>query len=145
MPRSNIFFQVAAVNGILFLASIGIYIWILVFNSMRRGVMIASAKRLPLPGCPAINGGTEWALWIPRIADFFLWSWVGIIDLHSFQLQFSSSSYFYSYSTRLPRLSLRVWGLTSDSRSRWSYSTRIHFTSSGMASYLFRSCPLSHQ
>jgi len=72
-PRSN-FFQVAAVNGILFLASIGIYMWILVFNSMRRGAMIASAKRLPLPGCPVINGGTEWALWIPRMADFFLWS-----------------------------------------------------------------------
>ena len=48
------------------MASIGVYLWILIVNSVRRGQRIASAKRLPLPGCPVINGGTEWALWIPR-------------------------------------------------------------------------------
>jgi len=27
--------------------------------------MIASAIHLPLPGCPTINGGLQWTLWIP--------------------------------------------------------------------------------
>jgi len=31
--------------------------------------MIALATHLPLPGCPTINGGTEWALWIPRASQ----------------------------------------------------------------------------
>jgi hypothetical protein len=37
----------------------------MVQGTMRRGALIASAIRLPLPGCPAINGGIQWSLWIP--------------------------------------------------------------------------------
>jgi len=65
--------RVAYFNAVLFATSIGIYLWILVVNTMRRGEMIAFAKHLPLPGCPAINGGTEWALWIPpTVFEFVL-------------------------------------------------------------------------
>ncbi|TEB18585.1 hypothetical protein FA13DRAFT_1745591 [Coprinellus micaceus] len=49
--------KVAAFNGLLFLASIGCFIWILAKNAIGRAERIASAIRLPLPGCPAINGG----------------------------------------------------------------------------------------
>lgn len=57
--------KVAVFNGILFFASIGCFIWILAKNAIGRAERIASAIRLPLPGCPAINGGIAWAQWIP--------------------------------------------------------------------------------
>lgn len=57
--------QIALFNGILFLGSIGTFLWIMVYNFLRRRALIASAIRLPLPGCPSINGGTQWAQWIP--------------------------------------------------------------------------------
>ncbi|KAJ3542373.1 hypothetical protein NMY22_g3533 [Coprinellus aureogranulatus] len=57
--------KVATFNGVLFLASIGFFIWILAVNAIGRAERIASAIRLPLPGCPAINGGIAWAQWIP--------------------------------------------------------------------------------
>ncbi|RXW17002.1 hypothetical protein EST38_g8845 [Candolleomyces aberdarensis] len=40
---------------------------IMVQGAMRRSAMIASAIRLPLPGCPAINGGIQWSLWVPAM------------------------------------------------------------------------------
>jgi hypothetical protein len=57
--------KVAFANGILFIISIGIFLWIMIVNTNRRQAMIAEAVHLPLPGCPVINGGTQWALWIP--------------------------------------------------------------------------------
>ncbi|KAF5342609.1 hypothetical protein D9611_001402 [Ephemerocybe angulata] len=57
--------KIALFNGVLFLISIGLFIWILATNAIGRADRIASAIRLPLPGCPAINGGIAWAQWLP--------------------------------------------------------------------------------
>ena len=39
--------------------------WILVHNTQRRAAVIADAKKLPIPGCPSIHTGIEWAQWVP--------------------------------------------------------------------------------
>lgn len=39
--------------------------FILVHNAQRRRAVIASAIALPLPGCPSIHTGIEWAQWVP--------------------------------------------------------------------------------
>lgn len=57
--------KIALFNGILFLGSIGSFLWIMVYNFLRRRDLIAGAMHLPLPGCPSINGGTQWAQWVP--------------------------------------------------------------------------------
>ncbi|CAA7266800.1 unnamed protein product [Cyclocybe aegerita] len=69
--------KVALFNGILFILSIGFFIWIMIINAMNRYKMIQHAMHLPLPGCPTINGGTQWAQWIPAtIFEFVLFSFV---------------------------------------------------------------------
>jgi len=57
--------KVALFNLVVFIISIGLFLWLMVLNALRRGAMIASAIHLPLPGCPTINGGLQWTLWIP--------------------------------------------------------------------------------
>ncbi|KAJ3837054.1 hypothetical protein EV361DRAFT_908158 [Lentinula raphanica] len=57
--------RVAIANSVLFLASIAGFIYILVHNAERRRAVIASAIALPLPGCPSIHSGIEWAQWVP--------------------------------------------------------------------------------
>lgn len=39
----------------------------MVINAMNRERLIAQAVKLPLPGCPAINGGSQWAQWLPGL------------------------------------------------------------------------------
>jgi len=58
--------KVAAVNATLFVFSIAAWFYIMIHNVLLRGDNIAQAVHLPLKGCPTINGGIEWALWIPR-------------------------------------------------------------------------------
>lgn len=41
------------------------YAWILIHNALRRRAVIAEAIKLPLPGCPSIHTGIEWAQWVP--------------------------------------------------------------------------------
>ncbi|THU90879.1 hypothetical protein K435DRAFT_968436 [Dendrothele bispora CBS 962.96] len=60
--------RVAVFNGILFLGSIAGFLWILYHNTQRRGAIIADAIHLPLPGCPSIHTGIEWAQWVPATA-----------------------------------------------------------------------------
>ncbi|KAJ6560095.1 hypothetical protein B0H19DRAFT_1146477 [Mycena capillaripes] len=57
--------RIAAVNLVFFLASIAGFMWILIFNHSRRSTVIASVIDLPLPGCPSVHSGIEWAQWIP--------------------------------------------------------------------------------
>jgi hypothetical protein len=57
--------KVAVFNGVMFIASIIAFLVLLIYNAEGRAALIASAVRLPLPGCPAINGGIGWALWLP--------------------------------------------------------------------------------
>ncbi|KAF9473946.1 hypothetical protein BDN70DRAFT_347489 [Pholiota conissans] len=59
--------KVAIFNGILFLGSIGSFLWLVIVGAIRRSSLLDSVHTLStaLPGCPVINGGTEWAQWIP--------------------------------------------------------------------------------
>ena len=53
------------INIALFLISIAGFLWVVIHNAERRQALIATAVHLPLPGCPSINSGIEWAQWIP--------------------------------------------------------------------------------
>lgn len=64
--------KVALINGILFILSIAAFLCIMVINAIQRKTLIAHAVHLPLPGCPAINGNTQWALWIPAMLFEFV-------------------------------------------------------------------------
>lgn len=69
--------KVAVINATLFLISIAGFLWVLVHNAERRRAVIANAIHLPLPGCPSIHSGIEWAQWIPATAFegvLFLWA-----------------------------------------------------------------------
>ncbi|CAA7262235.1 unnamed protein product [Cyclocybe aegerita] len=69
--------KIVVFNGVLFIASIGIFLWVMIVNAMKRGRAIAAAVRFPLPGCPVINGGTGWALWIaPTVYEFILFPFI---------------------------------------------------------------------
>ena len=39
--------------------------YILIHNALRRAAVIAQAKSLPIPGCPVVHTGIEWAQWVP--------------------------------------------------------------------------------
>ncbi|KAK0457034.1 uncharacterized protein EV420DRAFT_1551061 [Desarmillaria tabescens] len=60
--------KVAVVNVFLFAGSIAGFLWISAHNAARRKALIADAIRLPLPGCPDVHSGIEWAQWIPATA-----------------------------------------------------------------------------
>lgn len=64
--------RVALINGILFFISIAGFFTIMIINAVARRSMIANAVHLPLPGCPAINGHSQWALWIPAMLFEFV-------------------------------------------------------------------------
>ena len=50
---------------------------ILTINAIRRPSVIAQAIHLPLPGCPTIHTGIEWAQWVPATAfEFILFAFV---------------------------------------------------------------------
>ncbi|KAJ7607497.1 hypothetical protein FB45DRAFT_947791 [Roridomyces roridus] len=57
--------RIAILNAILFAGSIAGFMWILIFNHSRRAGAIAAVIRLPLPGCPSVHSGIEWAQWVP--------------------------------------------------------------------------------
>ncbi|KAJ6470162.1 hypothetical protein DFH09DRAFT_1110916 [Mycena vulgaris] len=58
--------RIAALNLILFAGSITSFLWITLFNHVKRA---ASVIHLPLPGCPSVHQGIEWALWVPATID----------------------------------------------------------------------------
>ncbi|KAJ8690512.1 hypothetical protein PTI98_011936 [Pleurotus ostreatus] len=60
--------KVALFNFTLFLGSIAGFLWVLIYNAKLRPALIADAVHLPLPGCPSIHAGIEWAQWIPATA-----------------------------------------------------------------------------
>ncbi|KAJ7574848.1 hypothetical protein C8J56DRAFT_462526 [Mycena floridula] len=60
--------KVALFNAAVFALSIIGFFGILIRNAMVRHTVIASAIKLPLPGCPSIHSGLEWAQWVPATA-----------------------------------------------------------------------------
>ncbi|TFK35573.1 hypothetical protein BDQ12DRAFT_611474 [Crucibulum laeve] len=76
--------NIAYFNGFLFLLSIAAFFWVLVHNVMRRSALIADAIHLPLPGCPTINAGIQWAQWVPAtIYEGILFSFALVKSLKS--------------------------------------------------------------
>ncbi|KAJ7658489.1 hypothetical protein B0H17DRAFT_1096860 [Mycena rosella] len=57
--------RIAIINALLFAGSIAGFMYILVYNHSRRADVIAKAIHLPLPGCPTVHSGIEWAQWVP--------------------------------------------------------------------------------
>jgi len=58
--------KIALYNGVLFLASIAAFVWVMVFSAQhRRPDISAVTTKYRLPGCPTINGGIRWAVWVP--------------------------------------------------------------------------------
>ena len=64
--------RIAIYNGVLFLASIAVFIWVMIFSAQHRRLTVSRiASKYRLPGCPAINGGIRWAVWVPGTLIFF--------------------------------------------------------------------------
>ena len=64
--------RIAIYNGVLFLASIAVFIWVMVFSAQHRWLTVSrTASKYRLPGCPAINGGIRWAVWVPGTLVLF--------------------------------------------------------------------------
>jgi len=59
-------------NAILFAVSVGGFLWIMILNALRRRAAIYALAKLPPLGCPAINGGSQWAQWIPAMLFEFV-------------------------------------------------------------------------
>ncbi|KAF5342153.1 hypothetical protein D9611_001400 [Ephemerocybe angulata] len=60
--------KVAIFNGVLFGMSVAAFLGLLMRNTMVRAQVIDSvASDLPLYGCPPINGGVAWAIWLPAV------------------------------------------------------------------------------
>jgi hypothetical protein len=60
--------KVAMFNGLLFIASIAIFLWLMTIDAIHRNSVIKEFVQLPLPGCPTVNGGNnQWSLWLPAM------------------------------------------------------------------------------
>jgi hypothetical protein len=64
--------KVALFNGILFLISVGLFLWILIVNSYSRKAVIAPFAKVPLIGCPVVSGGDQWSIWVPATVYEFV-------------------------------------------------------------------------
>jgi len=60
--------KVAIFNGVLFIASMAGFLWLLIINAGRRGGAIRDIKMLDIPGCPSIHTDIEFLQWIPPTA-----------------------------------------------------------------------------
>jgi len=63
---------VAIFNGILFLISIALFLWMLAVHASQRNKVIAPFVELPLIGCPAVNDPGQRAIWVPATVYEFV-------------------------------------------------------------------------
>ncbi|KAK7001698.1 UBA-e1-C domain-containing protein [Favolaschia claudopus] len=68
--------------------SIAGFMWILIHNHSVRASVIADVIDLPLPGCPSVHSGIEWAQWVP--ATIFEGILVGFALFKTFETTISS-------------------------------------------------------
>ncbi|TFK42186.1 hypothetical protein BDQ12DRAFT_598906 [Crucibulum laeve] len=105
--------KVAMINFILFLASIGGFSWILIHNALRRHAVIADAIHLPLPGCPSIHTGIEWAQWVPAtVFEGVLFGWALYKTLRSTVGRWQNGTRVSMYSLVLRDNLLYFFGIT---------------------------------
>lgn len=57
--------KIAVFNAVVFLSSVLSSLGIIIYDGVQRKELIAYAEHLPLPGCPDVNGGIQWAEWVP--------------------------------------------------------------------------------
>ncbi|THH29968.1 hypothetical protein EUX98_g4208 [Antrodiella citrinella] len=57
--------KVAVFNGILFMASMAGFLWLLIINAKRCAVAIRDVEMLLIPGCPDIHTDIEFLQWVP--------------------------------------------------------------------------------
>jgi len=57
--------KIAIFNAVLFFTSMLSCLGIITYDGVLRKQLIADAVHLPLIGCPVINGGVQWAEWVP--------------------------------------------------------------------------------
>jgi len=57
----DIWLKVAFVNGVLFVISIGIFLFILIDNTLH------VTEKTPGGACPTFKGGGRWAQWLPGV------------------------------------------------------------------------------
>jgi hypothetical protein len=57
--------KIAIFNAVLFFTSMLSCLGIITYDGVLRKKLIANAVHLPLIGCPVINGGIQWAEWVP--------------------------------------------------------------------------------
>jgi len=57
--------KVALFNGICFLISIAMFLWMLAVRASQRNKALALFVELPLIGCPVVHGTGQWGLWFP--------------------------------------------------------------------------------
>ncbi|KAK7053643.1 UBA-e1-C domain-containing protein [Favolaschia claudopus] len=79
---------IAGINLLLFAGSIAGFMWILIHNHSVRASVIADVIDLPLPGCPSVHSGIEWAQWVP--ATIFEGILVGFALFKTFESTISS-------------------------------------------------------
>ncbi|KIY68951.1 hypothetical protein CYLTODRAFT_443018 [Cylindrobasidium torrendii FP15055 ss-10] len=94
--------KVATINAILFAASVGVFIWILVVNAKARHTLIAEAVQLPLPGCPSISPPLSWVQWIPATAYEF------VIFLFALAKTFSTTLNLLRQRQTIPMMTLLI-------------------------------------
>ncbi|KAF9563829.1 hypothetical protein CPC08DRAFT_760601 [Agrocybe pediades] len=64
--------RVLIFNALLFAVSIAGFLGIMIVNALRRKAIVYGLATLPKLGCPAINGGSQWAQWIPAMLFEFV-------------------------------------------------------------------------
>jgi len=57
--------KIALFNGIFFLISIAMFLWMLSVRAYQRNKALAPFVDLPLIGCPVVHGTGQWGLWFP--------------------------------------------------------------------------------
>ncbi|KAF8987750.1 hypothetical protein BDQ17DRAFT_1374696 [Cyathus striatus] len=100
---------VTTINIILFLASIGGFMYILIFNAIRRHAVIADVIHLPLPGCPLRP--FLWALYRTLSSTVGKWKRGSGLSLYELVLR-DNILYFFGITCLLIFNNLMVVGVT---------------------------------
>jgi len=113
LKSPDVCLKVAFVNGVLFIMSIGIFLFILIDNTLH------VTENTPDGACPTFKGGGRWALWLPGAYQPFI------------TCNFSNISHFFSNALRI--FSIRVGAVQNHSllfcqnQSKRAAVARRHF------------------
>ena len=112
------------INLALFLISIAGFLWVLIHNAERRRAVIANAIHLPLPGCPSIHSGIEWAQWIPGMYRRSISLLSHSPNIHHHQATAFEGILFLWAVHKTLRSTFRKWRVTNSFESLYSTIVR---------------------